>query len=132
MVTDPIADYLTRVRNAVRAGHRIVVIPSSKLKLSITHILFVQGFILNYKYEDDGKQGLIKIAMKIDPRTRTNAIKNLHRVSRSGLRRYAGVDELPRVLNNMGIAIISTSQGAMTERDARLRGIGGEVLCEVY
>ena len=86
MVTDPIADYLTRVRNAVRAGHRIVVIPSSKLKLSITHILFVQGFILNYKYEDDGKQGLIKIAMKIDPRTRTNAIKNLHRVSRSGYR----------------------------------------------
>ena len=132
MVTDPIADYLTRVRNAVRAGHRIVVIPSSKLKLSITHILFVQGFILNYKPEDDGKQGLIKIAMKIDPRTRTNAIKNLHRVSRSGLRRYAGVDELPRVLNNMGIAIISTSQGVMTEKEARLCGIGGEVLCEVY
>lgn len=132
MVTDPIADYLTRVRNAVRAGHRIVVVPSSKLKLSITHILYVQGFILNYKYEDDGKQGLIKIAMKIDPRTRINAIKNLHRVSRSGLRRYAGVEELPRVLNNMGIAIISTSQGVMTEKEARQRGIGGEVLCEVY
>lgn len=132
MVTDPIADYLTRIRNAVRAGHRIVVIPSSKIKLSITNILYNQGFILNYKYEDDKKQGLIKIALKVDPRTHVNAIKNLHRVSRSGLRRYAGVDELPRVLNNMGIAIISTSQGVMTDKEARRRGIGGEVLCIVY
>ena len=132
MVTDPIADYLTRIRNAVRAGHRVVQIPSSKIKLSITHILYSQGFILNYKYEDDDKQGIIKIALKIDPRTRLNAIKDLQRVSRSGLRHYAGVDKLPRVLNNMGISIISTSQGVMTDKEARLRGIGGEVLCIVY
>ena len=132
MVTDSIADYLTRIRNAVRAGHRVVEIPSSKIKLSITHILYTQGFILNYKYEEDGRQGMIKIALKIDPRSRVNAIKNLHRVSRSGLRNYAGVEKLPRVLNNMGIAIISTSQGVMTDKEARKRGIGGEVLCIVY
>lgn len=132
MITDPIADYLTRVRNAVRAGHRIVVIPSSKIKLSITHILYEQGYILNYKYDEDGKQGVIKIALKIDPRTRRNAIKDLQRVSRSGLRKYVGVSELPRVLNNLGIAVLSTSQGVMTEKEARLRGIGGEVLCIVY
>lgn len=132
MVTDSIADYLTRIRNAVRAGHRVVEIPSSKMKLSITHILYTQGFILNYKYEDDGRQGMIKIALKIDPRSRVNAIKNLHRVSRSGLRHYAGVEKLPRVLNNMGISIISTSQGVMTDKEARRRGIGGEVLCIVY
>lgn len=132
MLTDPIADYLTRIRNAVRAGHRVVEIPGSNVKRSMTRILFEKGYILNYKFEDDGKQGNIKIALKVDPKTRRNAIKHLRRVSRPGLRQYRGAHELPRVLNGLGIAIISTSQGIMTDKEARTKGIGGEVLCEVY
>lgn len=132
MVTDPIADYLTRIRNAVRAGHRVVVIPSSNLKRSMTRILFEKGYILNYRVEDDGKQGVIRIALKVNPQTKQNAIKHLRRVSRPGLRQYRGAAELPRVLNGLGIAIVSTSQGVMTDKEARVKGIGGEVLCEVY
>lgn len=132
MLTDPIADYLTRIRNAVHAEHRMVVIPSSKLKRSITRILYEKGYILNYRVEEDGKQGLIRIALKRDPHTKEYAIKSLRRVSRPGLRHYCGADDLPRVLNGLGIAIISTSQGVMTDKEARLKGIGGEVVCEVY
>lgn len=132
MLTDPIADYLTRIRNAVRAGHRIVEIPASNIKRDMTRILFDKGYILNYKFEDDGLQGMIKIALKIDPKTQRNAIKHLRRVSRPGLRQYRGVADLPRVLNGLGIAIISTSQGVMTDKEARAKKIGGEVLCEVY
>lgn len=132
MLTDPIADYLTRIRNAVRAEHRMVVIPSSNLKRNITRILYEKGYILNYRVEEDGKQGLIRIALKRDPHTKEYAIKSLRRVSRPGLRHYCGADELPRVLNGLGIAIISTSQGVMTDKEARVKGIGGEVLCEVY
>lgn len=132
MVTDPIADYLTRIRNAVRAGHRVVEIPGSNIKRDITRILFEKGYILNYRFEEDGKQGIIKIALKIDPRTKENAIKHLRRISRPGLRYYRGAAELPRVLNGLGIAIVSTSAGVMTDKEARVKGIGGEVLCEVY
>ncbi|PID90666.1 MAG: 30S ribosomal protein S8 [Bacteroidetes bacterium] len=132
MLTDPIADYLTRIRNAVRAGHRVVEIPSSKMKRDMTRILFDQGYILNYKFEDDGRSGIIKIALRIDPRTKQNAIKQLKRISRPGLRQYRSADKLPRVLNGLGIAIVSTSQGVMTDKLARKKGIGGEVICEVY
>ncbi len=132
MLTDPIADYLTRIRNAVRAGHRVVEIPASNIKRDMTRILFDKGYILNYKIEDDGLQGIIKIALRIDPKTRKNAIKQLRRVSRPGLRQYRGVADLPRVLNGLGIAIVSTSQGVMTDKEARAKGIGGEILCEVY
>ncbi|PIE84386.1 MAG: 30S ribosomal protein S8 [Bacteroidia bacterium] len=132
MLTDPIADYLTRIRNAVRAGHRVVEIPSSKMKRDMTRILFDQGYILNYKFVEDGRSGIIKIALRIDPLTKKNAIKQLRRVSRPGLRQYRGAAELPRVLNGLGIAIISTSQGVMTDKLARKKGIGGEVICEVY
>lgn len=132
MVTDPIADYLTRVRNATRAGHRVVEIPASNMKRDITRILFDKGYILNYKFEDDDKQGVIKIALKYHPQTRKSAIKHLRRVSRPGLRHYCGAADLPRVLNGLGIAIVSTSQGVMTDKEARVKGIGGEVLCEVY
>ncbi len=132
MLTDPIADYLTRIRNAVRAGHRVVEIPSSKMKRAMTRILFDQGYILNYKFEEDGRSGMIKIALRIDPRTKQNAIKQLKRVSRPGLRQYRSADKLPRVLNGLGIAIVSTSQGVMTDKLARKKGIGGEVICEVY
>lgn len=132
MLTDPIADYLTRIRNAVRAGHRMVVVPSSNLRLDMTRILFEKGYILNYRVEDDGKQGLIRIAFRIDPKTKTNAIKSLRRVSRPGLRQYKSVDELPRVLNGLGIAIVTTSKGVMTDKEARRENVGGEVICEVY
>lgn len=132
MLTDPIADYLTRIRNAVRAGHRIVEIPASNVKKDMTRILFETGFIRNYKVVENDRQGIIKIALKVNPHTKENAIKQLRRVSRPGLRQYRGADELPRVLNGLGIAIISTSQGVMTCKEARRRGIGGEVLCEVY
>lgn len=132
MLTDPIADYLTRIRNAVRAGHRIVEVPASNLKKDITRILFETGFIRNYKIVEDDRQGIIKIALKVNPQTKQSAIKQLRRVSRPGLRQYRGANELPRVLNGLGIAIISTSQGVMTCKEARRRGIGGEVLCEVY
>ena len=131
-MTDPIADYLTRVRNAIRAGHRVVEIPASNIKKEITKILFDQGYILNYKFEEgENPQGTIKIALKYDG-DNVSAIKNLHRVSRPGLRQYAGYKDMPRVLNGLGIAIVSTSQGVMTNKEAKNRKIGGEVLCFVY
>ena len=132
MNTDPISDYLTRIRNAVMANHRVVEIPASKIKLDITRILFDKGYILNYKMEEDNKQGMIKIALKYHPETKKNAIKHLERVSRPGLRRYSSAAELPRVLNGLGIAIISTSQGVITDKEARAKNIGGEVICYVY
>jgi small subunit ribosomal protein S8 len=132
MVTDPIADYLTRLRNAITANHRVVEVPASNMKQSITKILFEKGYILNYKFEKEGPQGVIKIALKYNPKTKVNAIKGLQRYSRPGLRKYAGAEELPRVLNGLGIALVSTSQGIMTDKEARNLNIGGEVLCFVY
>lgn len=132
MVTDPIADYLTRIRNAIMANHRIVEIPASRMKMDMTKILFDKGYILNYKFEDDSKQGIIKIALKYHPESKKNAIKHIERVSRPGLRKYVGVDELPRVLNGLGIAILSTSKGVLSDKEARTQNIGGEVLCYVY
>ena len=132
MYTDPIADYLTRIRNANSAGHRVVVIPASKLKKEITKILFDQGFILSYKFDDSTVQGTIKIALKYDKVTKEPVIRHIERASRPGLRKYAGADNLPRVLNGLGIAIISTSQGVMTGKKARELNIGGEVICYVY
>jgi small subunit ribosomal protein S8 len=132
-MTDPIADYLTRIRNAVMAKHRVVEVPASNIKKDITKILFEKGYILNYKFEEqDGPQGLIKIALKYNPETKTPAIKGIRRISKPGLRKYTGNDTLPRVLNGLGIAIISTSQGVMTDKEARTLSIGGEVLCYVY
>ena len=132
MNTDPIADYLTRIRNAVNAKHRIVEIPASNLKKSMTKILFEKGYILNYKFEDTAnKQGVIKIALKYHPVTKIAAINTIDRVSRPGLRRYVDSDNLPRVMNGLGIAIISTSQGLMTDKEARKLHVGGEVLCYV-
>ncbi|MBO6116936.1 MAG: 30S ribosomal protein S8 [Bacteroidales bacterium] len=131
MLTDPIADYLTRIRNASLAKHRMVEIPSSKIKKEITKILFDKGYILNYKFEDDTFPKTIKIALKYHPQTKESAISMLKRVSTPGLRKYAGVDELPRVLNGLGIAIISTSRGLMTDKEARALNIGGEVVCYV-
>jgi len=131
-MTDPIADYLTRLRNAIMAKHRIVEIPASNLKKEITKILFEKGYILNYKFVDDGPQGTIKVALKYDPVTRENAIKYLKRVSTPGLRKYTGYKDMPRVINGLGIAIISTSQGVMTDKEASQQKIGGEVLCYVY
>lgn len=132
MVTDPIADYLTRIRNASMANLRVLEIPASKVKLDMTKILMDKGYILNYKFEEDDKQGIIKIALKYNPESKKNAIKHLERVSRPGLRKYVGVDELPRVLNGLGIAILSTSKGLMSDKEARVQNIGGEVLCYVY
>jgi small subunit ribosomal protein S8 len=132
MITDPIADYLTRIRNAVMANHRVVEIPASNIKKAITRILFEKGYILNYKLEEDNKQGMIKIALKYHPETKKCAIKHLERVSSPGLRRYVGAEELPRVLNGLGIAILSTSHGLMTDKEARVQKVGGEVLCYVY
>ena len=132
MYTDPIADYLTRIRNANSAGHRVVEIPASKLKKEITKILFDQGFILSYKFDDSTVQGTIKIALKYDKVTKEPVIRHIERASRPGLRKYAGADNLPRVLNGLGIAIISTSQGVMTGKKAKELNIGGEVLCYVY
>ena len=131
MVTDPIADYLTRIRNAVMANHRIVEIPSSKIKKEITKILFEKGYILNYKFEDDKFPATIKIALKYHPVSKVSAITSLERVSRPGLRKYTGSDELPRVLNGLGIAIISTSKGLMTDKEARKANVGGEVICYI-
>jgi len=130
MNTDPIADYLTMIRNAVMAKHRLVEIPASSIKKDITKILFEKGYILNYKF-DDGKPGKIKIALKYHPETKLSAINNLKRVSSPGLRRYVGAHQLPRVLNGLGIAIISTSQGMMTNKEAQKLNIGGEVLCYI-
>ena len=132
MVTDPIADYLTRIRNAQMAGHRIVEIPASNLKKRITEILYNQGYILKYKFEDDTKQGLIKIALKYDVNSKQPAIRSLERISRPGLRHYAKPADIKRVSNGLGIAIVSTSQGVMTVKEAKNRNIGGEVLCEIY
>jgi small subunit ribosomal protein S8 len=132
MVTDPIADFLTRVRNAQLAGHRIVEIPASNLKKRITEILYDQGYILKYKFEDDNKQGVIKIALKYDAQSKEPAIKSLERVSRPGLRQYAAPTEFRRVKNGLGVAIISTSRGVMTDKQAKAQNVGGEVLCYVY
>ncbi len=131
-MTDPIADYLTRLRNAILAKHKIVEIPASNLKKGITEILHNKGYILSYKFVDDNKQGIIKIALKYHPKTKIPAIKNLTRVSKPGLRKYAGSNELPRVLNGLGIAILSTSKGVITEKEAKRMDVGGEVLCYVY
>jgi len=132
MNTDPIADYLTRVRNAIKANHRVVEIPASNLKKEITKVLFDKGYITNYKFEEDTVQGTIKIALKYHPVSKVPAIRTLKRVSKPGLRKYAGVDTMPRVLNGLGIAILSTSKGVMTDKEARLQNVGGEVLCYVY
>ena len=131
-MTDPIADYLTRLRNAIQAKHRVVEVPASNLKKDITKILFDQGYILNYKFEEDGAQGTIKIALKYNPQTKVNAIMSLTRVSKPGMRKYTGYREMPRVINGLGIAIISTSKGVMTNKAAADLKIGGEVLCYVY
>ena len=131
-MTDPIADYLTRLRNAIMAHHRIVEVPASNMKKSITKILFEKGYILNYKFVDDGPQGAIKIALKYDSTTKRNAIKCLKRVSTPGLRQYTGYKDMPRVRNGRGIAILATSKGVMTNKEAADLKIGGEVLCFVY
>lgn len=133
MYTDPISDYLTRIRNAMQAGHKVVEIPASNLKKEITKILFEQGYILNYKFEETANhQGAIKIALKYDKATKEPVIKKLKRYSRPGLRQYKGSGELPRVLNGLGVAIVSTSKGVMTDKQARQENVGGEVLCLVY
>jgi len=132
-MTDPISDYLTRLRNAQQAGHRLVEIPASKMKKRITEILYNHGYILKYKFEDtEDNQGVIKIALKYDAATKNPTIKSLVRISTPGLRQYKGKSELPRVLSGLGIAIVSTSKGVMTEKEARTQGIGGEVLCEIF
>ena len=131
-MTDPIADYLTRLRNAISAKHRVVEVPASNLKKEITKILFEKGYILNYKFVEDGPQGTIKIALKYDTVNRVNAIKKLVRVSTPGLRKYTGYRTMPRVINGLGIAIISTSRGVMTDKEASTLKVGGEVLCYVY
>jgi small subunit ribosomal protein S8 len=133
-VTDPIADYLTRIRNAQMAGHRIVEIPASRIKKSITEILYDQGYILKYAFEDktpENKQGLIKIALKYDPQTKMPVIRELVRVSRPGLRKFSGVGDIPRIINGLGIMIVSTSKGVMTDKKARELNVGGELLCYV-
>ena len=132
MTTDPIAYFLTRVRNAQMAGHRIVEIPASNLKKRITEILYNQGYILKYKFEDDSKQGVIKIALKYDVISKEPAIRTLERVSRPGLRQYAKPVEFKRVKNGLGVAILSTSKGVMTDKDAKSQNVGGEVLCYIY
>ena len=132
MITDPISDYLTRIRNAMMARHRVVEIPSSNTKKAITKILYDQGYIIDYKLEDKGPQGLIKIALKYNVETKVPAIKSIKRISKPGLRKYSGASSLPRVLNGLGIAIVSTSKGVMTDKQARNENIGGEVLCYVY
>ena len=131
-MTDPIADFLTRIRNAIQANHRIVEIPASNMKKEITKVLHDKGFITNYKFEDNGPQGTIKIALKYNPRTNLSAIEKIVRISKPGLRKYVGSDNLPRVINGLGIAILSTSKGVITDKEARKLKIGGEVLCYVY
>ena len=131
-MTDPIADYLTRLRNAIQAKHRVVEVPASNLKKDITKILFEKGYILNFKFEEDGPQGTIKIALKYHPQSKVSAIKSLTRVSTPGMRKYTGYRDMPRVINGLGITIISTSKGVMTDKEAAELKIGGEVLCYVY
>lgn len=132
MYTDPVADYLTRVRNAVKANHRVVEIPASNLKKEITKILFEQGYILSYKFDDSSVQGTIKIALKYSKDTKESVIKQIQRISKPGLRKYASSNEMPRILNGLGIAIVSTSHGVMTGKQAQRENVGGEVLCYVY
>ena len=132
MYTDPIADYLTRIRNAVRANHRVVEIPASNLKKDITKILFEQGYILSYKFDDSSVQGTIKIALKYNKETKEPVIKKIQKISTPGLRKYASSTEMPRILNGLGIAIVSTSHGVMTGKQARKENVGGELLCYVY
>lgn len=131
-MTDPIADFLTRLRNAISANHRVVEVPASNLKKEITKILFDKGYIMNYKFIEEGPQGSIKIALKYDPVNKVNAIKSLTRVSTPGLRKYVGYKDMPRVLNGLGIAILSTSRGVMTDKEAAEQKVGGEVLCYIY
>jgi small subunit ribosomal protein S8 len=131
-MTDPIADYLTRLRNAIKARHRIVEIPASNIKKEITKVLFDKGYIQNYKFDDTTVQGTIKIALKYNPTTKQSAIVKLERISKPGLRKYKGAGELPRVLNGLGVAILSTSKGVITDKEARVLNVGGEVLCHVY
>jgi small subunit ribosomal protein S8 len=132
-MTDPIADYLTRLRNAIRANHKVVEIPASNLKKEITKVLFDKGFILNYKFQDgEHSQGIIKIALKYNPETRESAITTLERISTPGLRQYANTGSMPRVMNGLGVAILSTSKGVITDKEARTLNVGGEVLCYVY
>ena len=132
MNTDPIADFLTRLRNANRAGHKTVIIPMSKMKKEITQILFDQGYILNYKFDNEGVQGSIKIALKYDKLSKEPVIKKLERVSKPGLRKYTNSSSIPRVLNGLGINIISTSKGLMTGKKASRENLGGEIICNVY
>ena len=132
MNTDTIADFLTRIRNAIQANHRIVEIPASNIKKEITKVLHEKGFILNYKFEGEGPQGIIKIALKYNPRTKQSAIEKISRISKPGLRNSVGFDNLPRVINGLGVAILSTSKGVITDKEARKLKIGGEVLCYVY
>ncbi len=133
MITDPIADYLTRIRNAISANHRIVEVPASNMKKELTKVLHQKGYIQSYKFEDDQAiQGTIKIALKYNPVTKTSAIYGLERISKPGLRKYARHDSLPRVMNGLGIAILSTSKGVMTDKEANKENVGGEVLCYVY
>lgn len=132
MYSDPIADFLTRLRNAIQAKHRIVDVPASNLKKEMTKVLFDKGYIQNFKFEDEGPQGTIKIALKYNPLTKKNAITKLERISTPGLRKYTQNDTLPRVLNGLGVAILSTSKGVMTDKEARTEKVGGEVLCYVY
>ena len=131
-MTDPIADYLTRLRNAIKARHRIVEIPASNIKKEITKVLFDKGYIQNYKFDDTTVQGTIKIALKYNPTTKQSAIVKIDRISKPGLRKYKGAGELPRVLNGLGIAILSTSKGVITDKEARVLNVGGEVICQVY
>lgn len=131
-MTDPIADYLTRLRNAIKANHRIVEVPASNMKKEITKVLKDKGFIKNYKFDEDGVQGKIRIALKYNPETKESAIVSLERISKPGLRKYAKSDALPRVLNGLGVAILSTSKGVITDKEARQHNVGGEVLCYVY
>lgn len=131
-MTDPIADFLTRIRNAIMAKHKVVEIPASNLKKELTKVLYDKGYILNFKFVEDNKQGIIKIALKYDAQSKLPAIKTLKRVSTPGLRQYAGYKNIPRVLNGLGIAILSTSKGVMTDKEARGAQVGGEVLCYVY
>ena len=131
-MVDPISDFLTRIRNGAKAKHRVVEIPSSNVKKAMTQILYKQGYILNYKFDDDaGPQGTIKIALKYDTITGASAIRELRRISKPGLRKYVGSKEMPRVLNGLGIAIVSTSHGIITEKEARNQNVGGEVLCHI-
>jgi len=132
MVTDPIADFLTRIRNAQMARHRTVDIPASNTKKRMTEILYEKGYILKYKFEDDNKQGIIKIALKYNAETNEPAIKSLERVSRPGLRQYSKPEQLPRIMSGLGIAIVSTSKGLMTDKEARTQNIGGEVMAAIY